>query len=48
MADQKEADLFQSLEEHRNHWYYFGKIRTLEAIIIKSIKRTNIEKIILD
>jgi SAM-dependent methyltransferase len=44
MADLKEADLFQSLEEQRNHWYYFGKIRMLESIIIKSIKRTNIEK----
>jgi hypothetical protein len=39
MADLKEADLFQSLEEQRNHWYYFGRLLMLEGIIIKQIKK---------
>jgi SAM-dependent methyltransferase len=43
MADLKEADLFSTVEQQRNHWYYFGKIKMLRSIILKSLQSSNIK-----
>jgi 2-polyprenyl-3-methyl-5-hydroxy-6-metoxy-1,4-benzoquinol methylase len=43
MADLKEADLSSTVDQQRNHWYYFSKIEMFRSIILKSLQSSNIK-----